>query len=301
MTDTKCGCQSLIAVDKEVTMKFHAGDRKFDLSRRVLLMGILNVTPDSFSENGVNQDATVAIDAGLKMVEDGADVIDVGGESTRPNATPVDADEEMRRIIPVIKELTKRTDVAVSVDTWKSNVAEAAVDAGASIINDVTGFRRDPKMKTVAAKKKCGCVAMHMRGTPQTMQSLTKYDNLVREINDRFRDIISELTAAGVAEDSISLDPGIGFAKTTSQNLTIIQRLDELCEHGRPILLGPSRKSFIGKILDREKPVDRIWGTAAVASYAISKGAGIIRVHDVPEMRQVIDMATAIKYEEEQP
>ena len=279
-------------------MKFRTKSSAYDLSRRVLLMGILNVTPDSFSEGGIHYRYEDAVTAGLRMLEDGADIIDIGGESTRPGAEPVSVQEEVDRVIPVIQELSKQSDAAISIDTWKSKVAEEAVTAGASIINDISGFMRDPELKAVAAEAGVGCVAMHMRGTPQTMQDFTEYVDLIREIDDVFNDIMTTLVTAGVAEDAIVLDPGIGFSKTVEQNLQLVKHLDELQGHGRPILLGPSRKSFIGKTLGIDDPGDRVWGTAAAVAYGIAKGARIIRVHDVPEMRQVIDMASAMEFSE---
>ncbi len=279
-------------------MEFRAGDTTFDLERRVLLMGILNVTPDSFSGGDANSDVDTAVASGLRMLEDGADVIDVGGESTRPGAKPVDVEKESQRVIPVIRELSRRSNAVISIDTWKSEVAEQAIHAGASIINDVSGFKRDPDLKHVAASTKVGCVAMHMRGTPQTMQNFTDYVDLIREINDAFDDSMTTLMTAGVAETAISLDPGIGFSKTMQQNLLLMKRLDAFMSHGRPILLGPSRKSFIGLTLNLDEPKDRIWGTAATVAYGIAKGARIIRVHDVVEMKQVIDMTVAMEFSE---
>lgn len=275
-------------------MIFQAKDLRFNLSRRVLLMGILNVTPDSFSERGLNFDPERALAAGLAMAAAGADIIDVGGESTRPGAAPVSAEEEARRVVPVIQALRARHEVPISVDTSKAAVAAAALAAGAQIVNDVSGFRQDPELIRVAAANGAGCVVMHMRGTPQTMQQFTEYQDLVGEINAYFRDTLAALQAAGIPAERVCLDPGLGFSKTAAQNLTLINRLDAFAGHGRPLLVGPSRKSFIGKVLDLEDPLERSWGTAAAVASAVLRGARLVRVHDVAPMRQVCDLALAI-------
>ena len=237
-------------------MIFQAKDLRFDLNRRVLLMGILNVTPDSFSEQGLNFDPARALAAALAMAAAGADIIDVGGESTRPGAAPV--------------------------------------AAGAQIINDISGFRHDQELVRVAAATGAGCVVMHMRGTPQTMQQFTEYRDLVGEIDAYFRDALAALRAAGIPAERVCLDPGLGFSKTAAQNLTLINRLDAFAGHGRPLLVGPSRKSFIGKVLNLDEPQDRVWGTAAAVASAVLRGARLVRVHDVAPMRQVCDLALAI-------
>ena len=275
-------------------MKFTCCGNSFDLDRRVLIMGVLNVTPDSFSDGGDNVVPDLAIANALAMIDAGADIIDIGGESTRPGAEPVNAADELARVHPVICGLRKETDVPVSIDTWKSQVARDSIAAGAVIINDISGFNRDPVMKRVAADTGAGCVVMHMRGTPQTMQSQTDYDDLIGEIKAYFARALEDLKAAGVAPDNICLDPGIGFSKTAEQNLMLLRRLAEFGGYGRPILLGPSRKSFIGKTLGIDDPGARIWGTAAAVALGVGAGARIIRVHDVAAMRQVADMALAL-------
>jgi|ETNmetMinimDraft_26_1059896.scaffolds.fasta_scaffold20626_2 dihydropteroate synthase len=275
-------------------MKFTCCSNSFDLDRRVLIMGVLNVTPDSFSDGGDNVVPDLAIANALAMIDAGADIIDIGGESTRPGAEPVNAADELARVHPVISGLRKETDVPVSIDTWKSPVARDSIAAGAVIINDISGFNRDPEMKRVAADTGAGCVVMHMRGTPQTMQSQTDYDDLIGEIKAYFVRALEDLKAAGVAPDNICLDPGIGFSKTAEQNLMLLRRLAEFGGCGCPILLGPSRKSFIGKTLGIDDPGARIWGTAAAVALGVGAGARIIRVHDVAAMRQVADMALAL-------
>ncbi len=276
-------------------MIFRAGNLQFDLSRKLLLLGIVNVTPDSFSDGGDTFDAAAAIAAGLRLVEAGADVLDIGGESTRPGAAPVAAAEELERVVPVIEGLRRRTSVPISIDTTKAVVARSALAAGAEIINDISGFLRDPEMAAVAAETKAGCIAMHMRGTPETMQQFTDYRDLIGEINEYFRERVDALLAAGVDRERICLDPGIGFSKTVEQNLALINRLDEfVVAQQRPILLAPSRKSFIGKLLKLDHPKDRVWGTAAAVSCGIMRGARLVRVHDVAAMRQVCDLALPI-------
>ncbi|MFT5128090.1 MAG: dihydropteroate synthase, partial [Rhodothermales bacterium] len=245
-------------------------------------------------DGGTHFNPDDALRAGLQMIADGADILDVGGESTRPGAPRVSADEECSRVVPVISRLSEASDTTLSIDTTKASVARAAIAAGASIINDISGFERDPAMIPFAAESASDCVVMHMRGTPQTMQQNLHYNDLVGEIRAYFQSRIDALRTAGVADSAIILDPGIGFAKSAEQNLILIQRLAEFADLGFPILLGPSRKSFIGRILGIEDPAERIWGTAASVAIGIANGASIIRVHDVREMRQVCDLAAAI-------
>ncbi len=275
-------------------MQFRAGRRTFDLNRQVLVMGILNTTPDSFSDGGVHVNVDTAVGAALQMLADGADIVDVGGESSRPGAEPVSAEEECRRVVPVIRELRQASDCVISVDTWKSQVAAEAVEAGADVINDISGFRRDPDLRKVAADLGTGCVAMHMRGTPETMQAQTDYRDIVADINEYFSETLEMMADAGVNKECVSLDPGIGFSKTAEQNLNLIARLCEFGVHGRPLLLGPSRKSFIGKVLKISTASERTWGTAATVACCVANGARIIRVHDVAAMSQVCRMTRAI-------
>jgi dihydropteroate synthase len=256
-------------------------------------MGILNVTPDSFSDGNLFSDPDRAIERALEMVSEGADIIDIGGESTRPGAEPVSTADELKRIIPVISGLAGRTSCPISVDTWKSPVARAALDAGAEIINDISGFNLDPQMAALTAASGAGVVLMHTRGTPQTMQGDAEYTDLVGEIIDSLRDSVDQARQAGVTQDRIAIDPGIGFAKNAGQNLEILRRLDEFMGLGLPLLVGSSRKSFIGRILNRDT-IDRIYGTAATVALAVSNGADILRVHEVSAMRDVANMAHAV-------
>jgi len=265
-----------------------------DLSlKRPLIMGILNVTPDSFSDGNHYVDPQRAIDRAFEMAEEGADIIDIGGESTRPGAPPVTAEDEINRVVPVISGLVGKIRCALSVDTWKSSVAAAAVAAGAEIINDISGFTFDRQMAAVAAQSGAGVVLMHTRGTPQEMQINTAYADLIGEIVQSLRHSVTLAEEAGICRECLAVDPGIGFAKGAGQNLEILRRLREFTSLGLPILTGTSRKSFIGRVLDRE--IDqRLPGTAATVALAVANGAAILRVHDVHEMRDVADMAHAI-------
>ncbi len=263
------------------------------VSSRTCLMGVLNVTPDSFSDGGRFADPEVAIAQGLRMAEDGADIIDVGGESTRPGADPVSEEEEIARVVPVIKALSARLDLPVSIDTYKSGVAEAALDAGASVINDISGMTFDSAMAPLAAKAGAPAVLMHIKGTPKDMQTDPVYDSMMSEISGYLRDKAQAAINAGVAPNKIIIDPGIGFGKTVEHNLEIIRRVGEFKSLGRPVLIGPSRKSFIGKILGLE-PDQRLEGTAAAVAACVAGGAAIVRVHDVKEMARVVRVADAV-------
>lgn len=256
-------------------------------------MGILNVTPDSFSDGGLFLDPERAVDHALRMVEEGADIIDVGGESTRPGADPIPLEEELKRVLPVIEELSQRTDVPISIDTYKAEVASRALEAGASIINDISGLHFDPRMGEVAAKYRAPVVVMHVKGTPKTMQASPHYDDLMGEIAAYLREGIRRAEEAGLPPEKVIVDPGIGFGKTVEHNLIILHRLGELSSLGRPILIGPSRKSFIGAVLDREVG-DRLYGTLASVAIGVERGAHIVRVHDVKPVREVVDMVDAI-------
>jgi dihydropteroate synthase len=266
---------------------------KLSLEEHTALMGVLNVTPDSFSDGGKFFTAQEALSHAEKMIDAGADIIDIGGESTRPGADPVSLDEELRRIIPVIKQLAENSRVLISVDTYKARVAEEALAAGAGMINDISGLRADPEMPGLAARSGVPLVTMHIQGRPKDMQTNPHYDDLMSEIALFLREGIGMALEAGVDEEKIIIDPGIGFGKTLEHNLEIIDRLWELKSLGRPILIGTSRKSFIGKVLDR--PVeDRLWGTAATVALSIAHGAKIVRVHDVHQMHQVVRMSDAV-------
>ena len=273
---------------------FRFKDRIIELNNKVLIMGVLNVTPDSFSENGLNFIPDIAVKSALKMICEGADIIDVGGESTRPGADPINASEEISRILPVICALRSQSGIPISIDTSKSDVAKIALENGADIINDISGFRLDAAMKMVARDFNAGCIIMHMRGTPKTMQNYVDYEDIIDEIAQFFRHSMDRLSDTGIEEDFMCLDPGIGFSKTVEQNLFLIKNLSQFKKLGRPLLLGPSRKSFIGKTLRIDTPQNRIWGTAATICYSISQGVNIVRVHDVKEIHQLCTMTKAI-------
>jgi dihydropteroate synthase len=260
---------------------------------RPLIMGILNVTPDSFSDGGRFLDPHRAAERALEMEAEGADIIDIGGESTRPGAPQVPAAEELRRISPVIEQLRGRLSCPISVDTWKGEVARGALAAGAEIINDISGFGFDPAMAPLAAGSGAGVVLMHTRGTPDMMQSHACYEDLLGEVSAELRCSLDRAVSAGVERERIVIDPGIGFAKDAAGNLEILRRLREFTSLGLPLLVGTSRKSFIGKTLGRET-VERMAGTAATVALAVANGASILRVHDVRAMRDAADMAHAI-------
>jgi dihydropteroate synthase len=261
---------------------------------RTLVMGILNVTPDSFSDGGKYYSVESAVKQAMQIVADGADIIDIGGESSRPGANPVSKQEEIRRIIPVIEKVAKETSIPISIDTYKAEVARAALAAGAQLINDITAMTGDPAMLPLSAKTGVPIILMHMLGTPQTMQLHPEYQNLILDIINHLKNAILNAKNAGVKEEQIIIDPGIGFGKTTEHNLTILHRLSELLQLHRPILAGVSRKSFIGKILN--VPVEnRLEGTAAAVAIAVMNGAKLVRVHDVKQMVQVVKIADAIR------
>jgi len=266
-----------------------------DFSKKTCLMGILNVTPDSFSDGGQYFDRELAIKRAHEMVEEGADVIDVGGESTSPGSEPVPLQEEIARTIPVIEEISKKIKVPVSIDTYKAEVAKRAMDAGASIVNDISGLRFDPEMPKVVSKYKVPVIIMHIKGMPKDMQINPIYEALIPEIMDYFRKSIRLAVESGIAEDKIIIDPGIGFGKTLDHNLEIIKNLREFTLLEKPLLAGVSRKAFIGKILGDVSASERLEGTAAAVAISILNGANIIRVHDVKEMKKVALVADAVK------
>ncbi len=268
-----------------------------DLSlERPLIMGILNTTPDSFSDGTRHMEPGVAVERALEMIAEGADIIDIGGESTRPGARPVTAGEESERVIPVIAALAKGADTPLSVDTWKSSVAQRAMDAGAEIINDISGLTFDPDLARVAAETRAGAVLMHTRGTPEAMQRDTEYADLMGEIARGLDAAVATAMNVGVERERIAIDPGIGFGKNCGGNLEILRRLRELTSPGLPLLVGASRKAFIGAVTGRDVD-DRLFGTAAVVALAIANGASVLRVHDVRAMRDVADMAHAVTAE----
>ena len=275
-----------------ISYKFKCCDKEILCDGSSRIMGILNVTPDSFSDGGRYVDVDTAVKHGLQMVADGAEILDVGGESTRPGHTPVAVEEEMRRVVPVIEELSRQTDVPISIDTSKGAVAVAAVKAGAVIVNDVCGFERDFDVMTDLLRRTgAGAMLMHWReGLPEDA------DEAAREIGRYLLERIHLAEAAsGLDASHFMTDPGIGFAKTQEQNLAIIRHTDYYRELGYPVLLGPSRKSFIGRILDEPEPMNRRWGTAASVAIGAWLGADVVRVHDVKEMRDVVRVVNAIK------
>jgi dihydropteroate synthase len=278
-------------------MKLTWGNYILDLTRKTHIMGILNITPDSFSDGGRHFDRATAIEQGLRMVEDGADIIDIGGESTRPGSESVSVDEELRRTIPVIEELAKRISVPLSIDTYKAEVAQKALESGASIINDISGLRFDPEMPKVVAKFNVPVVIMHIKGKPKDMQQNPVYEAVIPEIMDYFRISIRLAKKFGIREDLMVLDPGIGFGKSFDHNLELLNNLEQLTLLEKPLLIGPSRKAFIGKILGEAAATERLEGTAAAVVVSIMKGANIIRVHDVKEMTKVARVVDAIERE----
>jgi dihydropteroate synthase len=266
-----------------------------DTSTVAKIMGIVNVTPDSFSDGGLFLDAETAIAHGRRLAAEGADILDVGGESTRPGAEAVTAEEELGRVAPVVAALAGQpaSGIPVSIDTSKAAVAEAALDAGASIVNDVTALRADPELGALCAERDCGLVLMHMLGTPRTMQDNPTYEDVVDDVKAFLAARVEAATVAGVAEERIWVDPGIGFGKTLEHNLELLRRLGELRELGRPIVVGSSRKTFIGKITGRDVEA-RLGGTIASNVLAVLAGADVIRVHEALELRQAADVAEAI-------
>lgn len=258
-------------------------------------MGVLNVTPDSFSDGGLYLNKEKAVDHAFRLAEEGADIIDVGGESTRPGSATVPLDEEIRRTILVIETISKKLNVPVSIDTYKAEVAKRAIDAGASIINDISGLRFDPEMPGTVAEAGVPVILVHIKGKPKDMQQNPVYEALIPEIMDYLRVSIRIAEEAGIAGDKIIIDPGIGFGKTYEHNLEIIKNLEEFTMLGKPVAIGVSRKAFIGKVLGNATPSERLEGTAAAVAISIFNGANIVRVHDVKEMVKVVKIADSIK------
>ena len=272
------------------------GGRSLALGERTLIMGVINVTPDSFSDGGRLCDAAAAIEAGQQMEADGADLIDVGGESTRPGAAPLDDAEEQRRVIPVIEGLAARVRVPISVDTYKATTAGAALAAGAALVNDVSGLRYDPRLAGTIAARAAAVILMHTRGRSEEMYAQASYHDVVAEVLDELRESMAFATAAGIPEDRIIVDPGIGFAKDAVHSYEVLARLDEFADLARPVLVGPSRKSFLAKPLGvRVAAPDRDWATAAAVAAGVLAGAHIVRVHAVREMTQVVRVADEIR------
>jgi dihydropteroate synthase len=262
-----------------------------DLSHEGLIMGILNVTPDSFSDGGCFISAEKAIDQGSRMVSEGADIIDVGGESTRPGAESISEKEELRRVLPVISKLRENTSALISIDTMKAEVAAKAVESGASIVNDVSGGRFDSAMMSLVAEKKAAFIIMHMQGTPQTMQINPRYDDVVSEVADFFRQQYACALECGIDPMAIAFDPGIGFGKTVEHNLSLLAHLKRFRIHDRPIIVGVSRKAFLGKIIESAEIRDRLGPTIAFTALLRERGANILRVHDVKENKAALRAA----------
>jgi dihydropteroate synthase len=275
-------------------MIWRTNRRTFDLAHRGVIMGVINVTPDSFADGGNFGTAQAAIDHGLRLAEEGAEILDIGGESTRPGAAPVSADEELRRVIPVIERLSGQTSAALSIDTSKASVARAAVAAGAEIINDVTALRGDDHMAQVAAESGCAVVLMHMRGTPRTMQQNPEYANVVKDVADHLRGRIEAARVSGIIADRIAIDPGIGFGKTVEHNLQLIAGLGKFAALGYPVLLGVSRKSFLATAAQCPEVSERDVPTAALTAIGYGLGARIFRVHAVRPNVQALRLAEAL-------
>lgn len=276
---------------------WQTSQRRFDYEKKTLVMAILNVTPDSFSDGGKFFSIDEALKQTEKMIEEGADILDIGGESTRPNSARVSEEEEIRRTSPVIEAIKKRFDIAVSIDTSKATVAENAVNSGAEIINDVSGLRFDEKISEVAAKHRTGLVLMHLRGTFETMHEKQKSADIRAEVSEGFHQSIEKARSFGVKDETIALDIGIGFSKTFEQNLELLANLQNICAEFPtfPMLVGVSRKSFIGKILDNAPTEKRLNGTLAANAVSVCNGAKIIRVHDVRENVEMLKTVEAIK------
>ena len=274
-------------------MIWRGRQKEWRFPRATLVMGILNVTPDSFSDGGWFVDREKAVDQALAMVAEGADIIDIGGESTRPNAPVIDEAEELRRVLPVIRALRAASPVAISIDTMKPAVARAAIEAGADIVNDVASAAGNPSMAALLAETGAGYVAMHMQGTPQTMQASPHYDDVVGDVGKFFGDCLERLRRAGVSDEQVALDPGIGFGKRLEHNLALLARMGALRNWRRPLLVGVSRKSFLGQITGAEVR-ERLAGSLAATVLAVGHGAGIVRTHDVLATKQALKVTEAI-------
>lgn len=275
-------------------MIFRARQFTFAFPRPALVMGIVNVTPDSFSDGGQFLDAHAAVEHGLKLVAEGADLLDIGGESTRPDAAPVSEAEELRRVLPVIEKLAGEVKVPLSIDTMKPAVAEAALRAGASMVNDVAANRADPAMWRVVAEAGAGYVAMHMQGTPQTMQKAPAYRDVLTEVNEFFGERLARLAQAGVAAEQVVFDPGLGFGKTVEHNLQLLAGMGAFTRWKRPVLLGASRKSFLKQFAGGTPPEARLPGSLACACWGVAQGVNIIRTHDVEATRQALRVTEAL-------
>jgi dihydropteroate synthase len=277
-----------------MAISWRVGSRTLECGPRTLVMGILNVTPDSFSDGGRYLDHEAAVEHGLRMVEEGADLLDVGGESTRPGSDAVSVEDELARVLPVVKRLAAEVGVPISIDTRKADVAAPALDAGASIVNDVSAGR-DPRMFDVTRATDAGLVLMHMLGEPKTMQDEPHYEDVVREVHEYLAVRIQAAEEAGIAADRIAADPGLGFGKTTAHSLELMRSIDAFLDLEVPILVGPSRKSFIGDALEGVPVDQRMEGTAGAVAWMAGRGAHIVRVHDVGAMVKVVSVVDAIR------
>ena len=296
-------CVSCTGSDSLADQQWVCGERRLDVFERVHIMGILNVTPDSFSDGGEHFSQSLAIERALRMADEGADIIDIGGESTRPGAEQVPVEEEIKRVIPIVASLSKDMRAAISIDTTKAAVAAAALEAGAVIVNDVSAMRFDSNMTKVVKESGAGVVLMHMLGTPRTMQRDPHYEDVVAEVSESLHRWADEAGENGIARESIAIDPGIGFGKTVQHNLRLLKDLavlsapkstDSRESFRYPLVVGPSRKSFIGATLDVEVG-DRVEGTAATVAWSVARGAQVVRVHDVKQMARVVRMTEAIR------
>jgi dihydropteroate synthase len=281
-------------VVKREKFKLWLPSRTLVLGERTLVMGVLNVTPDSFSDGGLYFDVDAAVAHALEMERAGADMIDVGGESTRPGAESTSASEQMRRILPVLENLRGRLEIPISIDASKAEVVEAAADQGAEIVNDVTALRADPRLAEIAAKRKLPLILMHMRGDPRTMQKTPFARDVMRDVSTGLRHAAGLARRAGVPKTQVVLDPGIGFGKSAAQNYELLEKLPELARLGHALLVGTSRKSFLAKAPGTAPDADRVWGTAATVAASILGGAHIVRVHDVAEMVEVARVTDAV-------
>jgi dihydropteroate synthase len=272
------------------------GHPPLQLGARTLVMGILNLTPDSFADGGVHfDDVDRAVEAGVRMAAEGADIIDIGGESTRPGAEPLPAKEELRRVLPVVERLARRIQVPISIDTYKARVARQALSRGATIINDVSGLQYEPELGQVAAESGAALILMHTRGRSSGMYDLAVYEDAAQEVARELAEAIARATDAGVSRDAIIVDPGLGFAKRAEHSYQVLARLDTLASLDRPILSGPSRKSFLKAALGERGPAEREWGSAAAVAASVLLGAHIVRVHGVREMVDVVRVADRIR------
>ncbi len=280
---------------KEYILQVNGHD--YTIGPRTWIMGVINITPDSFSDGGLYFDKDKALEKGLQLIEEGTDIIDIGGESTRPGSEPISPEDEIRRVVPIITALRRRTDTLISIDTTKSEVAHAALDAGADIINDISALRYDPQMAPLVAEADVPVILMHMKGKPKTMQVNPTYEDVLLEVKAFLEESIDKAQAHGIKKEKIIIDPGIGFGKRLKDNLTLINNLHILEVLERPILIGVSRKSFIGTILD-SPPEERLEGTIASAILSIIHGAHILRVHDVVSVKKAVRVAEAIMRED---